>query len=407
VRPSLIIASSIQGVPETLAEKIPVVEFHSPQWRKFLKSERMTPVDRLPSDVAVMMMTSGSSFQPRPAMLTHGSLMANLEQAAAMDDLHLSNDDVVLAALPMYHIFGLHVVVGFSLYSRSLVVIARTFDAIELSGIIHHDGVTVVPGVPALFDAFARNPNVTVDALTNVRLFISGGAPMRWEVRERFHERFGRDVAEGYGLTEASPMVSFTAQPKKEGDLGTTLQGIEIDVRDSSGAASIEGDAGQIVVKGPNVFAGYYRDRDATSRVLDPNGWLFTGDIGVRDEDGAITLIDRTNDVIVVNGFSVFPSEVEKVLLDHEQVDSVSVVGELNAESGEVPIAYVVLVGNESGDDPRTKRTVDKVLREHCTARLARYKIPTRFEIVDGLSLRASGRPLRKSLRSALKNIDG
>ena len=408
IKPHLVITSSTQGVPAPFSESVPIIEFHSPQWREFLASSPGEVMERTASDIAVMMMTAGSSFQPRPAMLTHGSLMANLEQASRVAELVLDRNDVVLGALPMYHIFGLHVVLGFSLYSLSCVVIARTFDAIELAHLINHHEISVVPGVPALFEAFTRNRSVTIDAMTHVRMYISGGAPMRLDVRDKFHERFGANIAEGYGLTEASPMVSFTAHARREGDIGESLPDVEIDIRDSSGSIGVVGDAGQIVVKGPNVFAGYYSDRDATSRVLDSNGWLFTGDIGVRNEDGSISLVERSNDVIVVNGFSVFPSEVETVLLHSDLIDAASVFGELHEECGEVPVAYIVLVDKTvDADDPRVQRQHEKIVRDHCQQYLARYKVPVRFEFVTELSLKASSRPLRKSLRSALTNIDG
>ena len=173
---------------------------------------------------------------------------------------------------------------------------------------------------------------------------------------------------EGYGLTEASPMVSFISNPAREGDIGTALDGIEIGLRDSTGSQSLQGDVGQIVVRGKNVFSGYFGDKEATAKVLDKNGWLFTGDIGVEDEDGSITLIDRSSDVISVFGFSVYPSEVENVLLEVDFVDEVSVVGELDERSGE--------------------------------------KVPAKFEFISKLGLQSSARPLRKSLRSALRNIN-
>ena len=407
VKPNLIIASTKDWIPETYRDAIPSLEFHSRSWRNYLKKKPSKIIEREPNDVAVMMMTSGANFQPRPAMLTHGSMVTNLNQAMSVDDLKLKTSDVVLAALPMYHIFGLQVVVGLALASGASIVISRTFDPIEIANTIKSNEATIVPAVPVLFDAFIRNPTITIDSFSGVRLFVSGGAPMRSEVREKFHERFGFHVAEGYGLTEASPMVSFTANASREGEIGTPLPGVEVEIRDSDGAVALDGDVGQIVVRGENIFAGYFKEKEATSRVLDSNGWLFTGDIGVRSEDGTITLIDRSSDVIVVSGFSVFPSEVENVLIEHDRVEQASVVGELDEKSGEIVIAYVAIDSDkEEIEDPRFRRQIEKELRDFCSSRLARYKIPSRFEFIDELNVRASSRPLRKSLRSALRNIE-
>lgn len=407
VRPNLIITSSRDWIPEAYEEKVHSLEFHSSAWRSYLTKKPTDPVLREKTDVAVMMMTSGASFQPRPAMLTHGSLGANLRQAQSVDALKLSSSDVVLSALPMYHIFGLHVVLGMTMNARACAVIARSLDAVELALMVQHNKVTVVPGVPLMFEAFAHTPQVTLDSFSKVRSFISGGAPMRSDVKESFYERFGVHVSEGYGLTEASPMVSFTSHARTEGDIGTPLDGVDVDVRDSSGDAALVGDVGQIVVHGENVFAGYYADKEATARVLDSNGWLFTGDIGTRNEDGSITLIDRSHDVIVVHGFSVFPSEVENVLTTCELVEEVSVVGELDEKSGEAVVAHIVMINSRDDmTDPRVRRRAEKDLREFCKEHLARYKIPSRFIFSNELELRASGRPLRKSLRSALRNIE-
>ncbi len=407
VDPKLIITSTSSWIPEALREKVSVIEFNSTKWRKYLKSKPAKIVERNENDIALMMMTAGASFQPKPAMLSHKSLVSNLEQANKVDELRLNQKDIVLGALPMYHIFGLHVVLGFALYCQSQVVITRSFDALELANVIKNSKVSVVPAIPAVFEAFLRDELVTIDYLNEVRMFISGGAPMRNEVRELFKKKFGNNVSEGYGITEAGPMISFAADPNVEGELGKALPGIDIQIRDSSGSVAIEGDVGQIVVKGDNVFSGYYNDSASTKKVLDDNGWLYTGDIGVADSNGTVILIDRSSDVIVVSGFSVFPSEVESALLKHDLVKAVSVVGELDTDTGETPVSFIVLdIEPSEIADPKSKRVLEKTLRDHCSTLLARYKIPSKFKFVDELSIKASGRPLRKSLRSAMSNFD-
>jgi long-chain acyl-CoA synthetase len=402
VKPRLIITSSDAWIPDPIADAIDTCEFHSDRWRSFAKKKPIDPVTKNDEDVAIMMMTAGARFQPRPAMLTHGSLRANLEQASAIGELALSNKDNVLGVLPMYHIFGLHIVAGLALHSEATLVISRTFDPIELSELIHRKNVSIVPGVPAMFDSFVREKSVTIDAINKVRLFVSGGAPMRSDVREAFSQKFGSRIAEGYGLTEASPLVSFTADAAIEGDIGRAVNDVDIEVRDSSGEIVLPGDVGEIVVRGPNVFAGYYNDREATKEVLDVSGWLHTGDVGLVGENGSITLIDRSSDVIVVSGFSVFPSEVENVLIGHELVRQASVVGELNDDTGESVVAYVDIVDDRNDvTDLAFRRSLEKELFEYCWARLARYKVPDRFVFIDEQGFRASSRPLKRALRAA------
>lgn len=415
VKPNLILCASTNWVSSRVLEKIPVIEFNSNRWRDFLKHSPIEVVEKNEDDVAVMLMSSPPNSAPRPAMLTHGAMISNLNQASANDDLAITSKDIALCALPMYHVFGLHVVAGLMLKAGAALIIGRSFDAVELAYIISHNKITIVPGVPALFEAFINTKEITLDSLNKVRLFISGGSVLSSETRKLFKEKFGSDIGEGYGLTEAGPMVSFQMNPKTEGDIGSPLEEIEIDIRDSTGASGLVNDAGQIVVRGPNVFKGYYGDSNATSRVLDSNGWLYTGDIGMRDSDGSIILLERASDVIVVDGFSVFPREVEAVLNKCELVNASIVVGELDEHSGEIVIAHVELVDSVDTDDNstevdsetlRAQRQYEKQIRDFCADKLARYKVPTKIIFNHKISSQARIRPLRKSLRSALANLD-
>jgi long-chain acyl-CoA synthetase len=417
VKPNLILCASENLVTGRISEKIPLIEFNSNRWREFLKREPIALVEKNDEDVAVMLMSSPPSSAPRPAMLTHGSLATNLKQAEQNKELNITNKDIVLAVLPMYHIFGLHVVAGMVLKAGGTLIIARSFDAIELSTAIAHHKITIVPGIPALFDVFVNTKEVTIDELNKVRLFISGGSVLSSVTRKSFKDKFGSDIGEGYGLTEASPMVSFQMNPKCEGDIGQTLEGIEIEIRDSTGESGLQNDAGQIVVKGPNIFKGYFNDSNSSSKVLDANGWLYTGDIGMRDEEGSIILLERASDVIVVDGFSVFPSEVQEVLNGCEIVKSSLVVGELDEISGEKVIAYVELINSENNLDSDDSKNIDaakikherlaeKQIRDFCSLHLARYKVPTKIIFTISILNTSRNKPLRKSLRSALANLE-
>ena len=419
VKPNLLLCASDNLVSTRISEKIPLIEFNSSRWREFLKHKPSNIVERSDDDVAVMLMSSPPNSPPRPAMLTHGSLINNLKQVQRNPLLSISKDDKILTALPMYHIFGLHVVAGYGLNSEAALIIARSFDAIELSSIISHNKITIVPGVPALFEAFVNTKEITIDLLNKVRLFISGGAMLSTKTRDEFKDRFGAFIGEGYGLTEASPMISFQIDPKCEGDIGNVLPGIEIDIRDSTGASSLTNDAGQIVVRGLNIFKGYFMDSNATQKVLDSNGWLYTGDIGLRDDEDSIILLERTSDVIVVDGFSVFPSEVEEVINRCELVEASAVVGELDERSGEMVLAYVQLISrnmdtpNNSNNsdtlDPlgiKEERIFEQQIRDFCLKNLARYKIPKKIIFIDEMSYSSRAKPLRKSLKRALINLD-
>jgi long-chain acyl-CoA synthetase len=243
-----------------------------------------------------------------------------------------------------------------------------------------------------VYAAWAALPDAPADAFAGVRLCVSGAAALPDEVAAAMRERFGVDVHQGYGLTEASPVVTTTAvaPAPRPGSIGPPLPGVEVRLVDRDGRDVLEGDAGEIWLRGPNVFAGYWEDPAATAAVLTPDGWLRTGDVAVADEDGWLTLVDRAKDVVIVSGFNVFPGEVEDALSDHPDVAEVAVTGEPHPRTGETVVAYVV---------PRPGRRPDPVgLLRHAGRRLARYKLPTRIEVVDGLPRSATGKLLRREL---------
>jgi long-chain acyl-CoA synthetase len=254
--------------------------------------------------------------------------------------------------------------------------------------------VTVVPGSPAVWVAFAHFDEAPSDSLATVRLALSGAAKLPVSVAERVLERFGVAIAEGYGLTEASPIVTSSAGLAPVfGSVGRVLNGVEVRLVDEDGGDALVGDAGEIWVKGPNVFAGYLDDPEATARVLTPDGWLRTGDIAVVDDGGSLFIVDRAKDLIIVSGFNVFPAEVEEVLAQHPAVDAAAVVGVPHPLSGEAVRAYVVVREGEhvDGDD----------LIDFAGRHLARYKCPSSVTFVDELPHGMTGKVLRRELRSS------
>ena len=343
--------------------------------------------DRQP---AVLVFTSGTAGSPRAAILTHRNLMANIEQNRRMPD-HVRADDVVFGVLPVFHIFGLNVVIGMSLDAGASILLVQRFDPVTAIETIGQRGVTVVPGAPPIWVAWSMLEGFGTSHFASVRLALTGAARTPPEVADRLAEKFGITLREGYGLTEASPVVtsSVGVEPRRE-SVGRVVPGVEVRVVDSDGSDIIAGDSGEVLVRGENVFVGYWNDAAATARVLDDDGWLHTGDIATVDGDGYLYLLDRAKDLIIVSGFNVFPAEVEEVLMRHPAVREAGVVGVPHPQTGESVRAYVVLnEGHEADED---------TLIDHCHDHVARYKCPNKVLIVESLPHNHFGKLLRRSL---------
>jgi long-chain acyl-CoA synthetase len=359
-----------------------------------LAAEPIPMVDRGADDLAVLMFTSGTAGSPKAAMLTHGNLLANLEQCQAHPGRQQGPDDVVLGVLPLFHIFGLNVVLGLSFAAGATVLLVERFDPqTALESVVNHK-VTVISGAPSMWSSWAALPGASADAFATVRLATSGAARLDPAVARAMADRFGLELNEGYGLTEAAPVVtSGTGLAAPEGSIGVPLPGIHVRLVDADGQDSLVGDTGELWVKGPNVFAGYWNDPEATSRALTPDGWLRTGDIAVVDDAGFLFLVDRVKDLIIVLGFNVYPGEVEAVIASHPAVAEVAVIGVPHPHSGEAVRAYVVVKPGISVEE-------DDIIG-HCEARLARYKCPHKVLFVDEIPQSGTGKVLRKELRAS------
>ena len=357
-----------------------------------LASEPAPVVEREPDQLAVLMFTSGTAGAPRAAMLSHGNLLANLEQVQALPGRRQTADDVVFGVLPLFHIFGLNVVLGLSLYSGSRIVLIERFDPTSALEAIDRHGITVVTGPPTMWSAWASLPSVDPDAFVSVRVAVSGAAKLAVETAQLVQDRFGIVIEEGYGLTEAAPVVtSATGTDAARGSIGAPLPGLEVRLVDPDGDDTLIGDAGELWVRGPNVFRGYWQEPEASSSALTPDGWLRTGDVAIVDDNGHLFLVDRAKDLIIVSGFNVFPAEVEEALIDHPAVEACAVVGVAHPHSGEAVKAYVVLEAGCSAEEDD--------LIAWCAERLARYKCPTKVMFVDELPHGLAGKVLRRALR--------
>lgn len=347
-------------------------------------------VDLDPSSPAVYMFTSGTAGSPKAAVLTHGNLLSNIEQATAVENM--SPSDVTFGVLPMYHIFGLNVMLCNTLAVGASIVLVQRFDPVSTVETLRERGITVMLGAPSIWMALNQLLDVPADAFAKVRLALSGAAKLPEQVIHSLSSRFGVQVLEGYGLTEASPVVTTSIDmPFTPGSIGRPVPGVEVRIVDENGDDAFVGDSGEIWVRGPNVFAGYLNDPEATARVLSPDGWLRTGDIAVADEDGHIFMVDRAKDLIIVSGFNVFPAEVEEVLTSHPDIVDAAVVGTAHPHTGEAVRAYVVL-------RPGTHLDEDTVV-DHCRAHLARYKCPSKVLFVDHVPRNMTGKLQRYSLR--------
>jgi long-chain acyl-CoA synthetase len=386
---SQIVRASVPSVQHVVATEPGTVDSADSTFDDLLGSEQAEIVDVEDDDLAALIFTSGTAGSPRAAMLSHANLLANLEQGRSTDGIH--EGDVVYGVLPMFHIFGLNVVLGLTLARGATVVLVQRFDPFTALETILERGITVIPGAPPLWLAFSHFDTAPADSFATVRLALTGAAKMPEEATRHLQERFGLILREGYGLTEASPVVTSSAgMTIKVGSVGKVLAGMQVRLVDENGDDALEGDAGEIWVKGPNVFQGYLDEPEATQRVLTADGWLRTGDVAVVDDEGYLYLVDRAKDLVIVSGFNVYPAEVEEVLMEHPDVAEVGVVGVPHPHTGEAVKAFVVLKPGATAHED--------TLVSWCLDNLARYKCPSKILFVDELPRNLSGKLLRKDL---------
>jgi long-chain acyl-CoA synthetase len=348
-------------------------------------------VDRSEDDLACMIFTAGTGGAPKAAMLSHGNLLSNLQQVQRHPGRAVEASDVCFGVLPLFHIFGLNVVLGLTLFAGATVVLVERFDPVSTVETVERHGITILPGAPPMFAALAATSGDR-DALRTLRLTMSGASALPDEVGRRFEERFGVTIYQGYGLTEASPIVtsSIIGGTAKPGSIGVPLPGVQVRLVDEEGEDALLGDEGEIWVRGPNVFKGYWNEPEATARVLTEDGWLRTGDVAVADDDGYLYIVDRQKDLIIVSGFNVYPAEVEEVLASMPGIDQVAVAGVEHPYTGETVKAWVV-TGNGA-------RLDEDAVIDYCATRLARYKCPTKVTFVDELPRGLGGKLLRRAL---------
>ncbi|HTZ43696.1 MAG TPA: AMP-binding protein [Jatrophihabitans sp.] len=351
--------------------------------------------DRAGDDLAVLLYTSGTSGRPKGAMLPVRALLANLDQFDRLAPAPVGADDRIFLPLPLFHIFGLNAGLGLALYYGASLTLSARFDAAGTLREMAAAGATVVVGAPLEYARWAEQAELA-EGFATVRLALSGSAPLASDLVGRYAE-LGVGLYEGYGLTEAAPVVTLNLVPDgtgrgwlppKAGSVGRPLPGVQVRLVDADGEPAEPGDLGFVEVRGQNLFTGYWPDGAGGPRA---DGWFGTGDLAVLDDDGDYYLVGRRSDLVLVNGFNVYPAEVEAVFARLPGVQEVAVLGLPDGPSGEVLVAYVVPV-------PGAQLAEEALLAEAARS-LARFKLPRRVLEVDRLPYTATGKVMKWRLR--------
>jgi len=346
------------------------------------------PVDARDEDICVFLYTSGTTGRPKGAMLSHRNFLADIQAMDAVSDL--GPGDNFLDVLPMFHSFAWSTSILLPLYLGSTITIKESFQPKETIKLLSEEDITVFCGVPSMYAILWRLAEK--GQFKALKLAISGGAPLAAEIHRGFEAKFAFPLIEGYGLSEAAPVVCLNPLDgvRKPGSIGLPLPGMEVKVVDENDREVPRGEVGELIVRGPNVMAGYHNQPQETAATL-RNGWLHTGDLARQDEDGYFYIVDRKKDMIILGGFNVYPREVEEVLLTHPAVLEAAVVGVGEPVKGETVKAFIVLKEGETVE----RRQLQDFLREH----LAVYKIPRLFEFVPELPKSPTGKVMKKLLK--------
>lgn len=345
-------------------------------------------------DIAFLQYTGGTTGVSKGAMLTHGNIVANVQQSAAWLGNNIDHgQEVIVTALPLYHIFALtaNCLVFIKFGGRNLLI-TNPRDMPGFVKTLKGEKFTAITGVNTLFNGLLNTPGFDQVDFSNLRFTLGGGMAVQRTVAERWKEVAGVTLVEAYGLTETSPAACINPMDLEEynGAIGLPIPSTECRVVDAEGNDVPIGEPGELCIRGPQVMKGYWQRPEETAKVLDEHGWLKTGDMAARDEKGYFFIVDRKKDMILVSGFNVYPNEIEDVIAAHPKVLEVGAIGVEDAKSGELVKAVVV-----RKDD---SLTVDE-LREHCKQELTGYKVPRYVEFVDELPKTNVGKILRRELR--------
>jgi acyl-CoA synthetase (AMP-forming)/AMP-acid ligase II len=340
-------------------------------------------------DLAVLPYSSGTTGLPKGVMLTHRNLVANLAQSQGV--LELERDDVLIAVLPFFHIYGMQVILNLGLRAGSTVVTMPRFDLDQFLDLIEGHRATRAFVVPPIALALAKHPAVDGRDLSSLTMIMSGAAPLGEELSERVAERLGCLVMQGYGLTETSPVthtMPLDPELNRPGSIGPPLASTECRIVDPETGAPAE--RGELWVRGPQVMRGYLNNDEATAATIDADGWLHTGDIATVDDDGYFRIVDRLKELIKYKGYQVAPAELEALIINHPAVADVAVIGVADEEAGELPKAFVVPAGDDGIDEDELIEWVGGQVSPQKRIRLV--------EVADEIPKSPSGKILRRVL---------
>ena len=352
-------------------------------------SKTFNTIDRGPDDLVALLYTSGTTGRSKGAMLTQNNLLSN---AKTLKNLwEVNEDDILIHALPIFHTHGLFVALNTALLAGAEVTFLQKFEITEIIEAIRAS--TLLMGVPTFYTRLLADERLTAHLAKNMRLFISGSAPLLAETHEEFTRRTGHYILERYGMTETNMITSNPYNgERRPGTVGKPLPDVEIQINDSqTGRENADGEIGMIEVRGPNVFKGYWNMPDKTALELKENGFFITGDLGKLSSDGYLSIVGREKDLIISGGYNVYPKEIEDVLNEIEKIDETAVFGISDNDFGERVVAAVVMAENESFNKSETEIFVND--------KLARYKQPKEYFVLKSLPRNSMGKVQKNELR--------
>lgn len=345
-----------------------------------------------PDDVSDLVFTSGTTGTPKGAKLTHGASVLGYRTFG--DLVGMVPGDRLLAVPPFFHCFGLKACILASLVHGVAVRPVAVFSAPDVAAVIQAERITILPGPPTVFISLLDDASVDLTGLRSLRLAITGAAKTPPDVYRRIANHLGVKIAQGYGLTEATALVSHNDVDDDldaiASTVGRAVAGMELRIANADNQPVPAGEPGELLVRGPLVMQGYWDDPEATAKAIDAEGWLHTGDIGTLSEDGYLRITDRIKDMYIVGGFNVYPAEVELIMATHPDIEEVAVVGVPDHRMGEVGAAFVVL--------RRSRSTEEVAIIEWCRGHMANFKVPRRVVVVEALPRNASGKVLKFTL---------
>ena len=352
------------------------------------------PARSRPDDLACLLYTSGTSGKPKGVMLSHCNLLSNVRQC--LEHVGLRDEDVLLGVLPQFHSFGLTVLTILPLVRGLRAIYTARFVPQHVMRLLREHRPTMFVGIPSMYNALLAVKQAEPADFASLRFTVSGGEPLPEDVFERFRERFGVTICEGYGLTETSPVTNW-CRPEdwRRRSVGTPVPRVEqIIVDPASGKVLPQGREGEVHVRGPNRMLGYFNLPAETAQAITPEGWFRTGDMGRFDKDGHLSITGRIKEMLIVGGENVFPREIEEVINRHPSVHASAVIGMTDPMRGEVPVAFVELEEGATFDE--------RSILSLCRDQLAGYKVPRDIRVLDALPRNPTGKIQRRQLNQHL-----